>query len=300
MTIELSLTRSLATSLGLKPSTSSNTTPHINHFYVDMITKGRQKNLFIFNTYTSWICPLTIKEFRNNPLKTVRKYLRIYLLMEGLKEYIVDSYVSNIKDIHLSLTSNSSTVARMNSRKKDIHFFYNRYYDAPNLLTLLSDIKLNAHIVKNYQTQDNSDYFTPYIEMHANIINKYKDEKIEELDHKRYYEIKDDEFTYLSSPTDLRGLTLEEIKEKARKVYSESPYDIYSYQYSSLLKNKLNPTMEDYFELIYSNDGLESDYRIEEEKKNLIFMKLDERLYQLYKECFLRKYDNKLPLVIKL
>jgi len=130
--------------------------------------------------------------------------------------------------------------------------------------------------------------------MHANIINKYKDEKIEELDHKRYYEIKDDEFTYLSSPTDLRGLTLEEIKEKARKVYSESPYDIYSYQYSSLLKDKLNPTMEDYFELIYSNDELESDYQIEKEKKNLIFMKLDERLYQLYKECFLRKYDNKL------
>lgn len=43
MTIELSLTRSLAISLGLKLSPSTNSSLHINHFYVDMITRGRQK-----------------------------------------------------------------------------------------------------------------------------------------------------------------------------------------------------------------------------------------------------------------
>ena len=47
MTIELSLTHSLAASLGLKLSPSLINGPSINHYYVDIITKGRQKNLFL-------------------------------------------------------------------------------------------------------------------------------------------------------------------------------------------------------------------------------------------------------------
>lgn len=296
MTIELSLTHSLAASLGLKLSPSLISGPNINHYYVDMVTKGRQKNLFLFNTYTSWICPLTLKEFRLNPLEALKKYLRYYLLNEGLKEYIVDRYISDINDVHLSLTNNKSTVARMSSRKKDIHFFYKRYYDTPNALELLRQFKLNAHLVKNYQTQNDFDYFTPYVEMHANIINKYKDDSIEEKDHQRYFEIKDEEFSFLSSPTDLRGLTLEEIRNKAILFFSKNSFAIYSYQYFLLLEKKENPTMEDYFEVIHSHDEIGDFYQIDDEKMNLIFMKLDEELYSVYKDSFLRKYVNKLPL----
>ena len=296
MTIELSLTRSLAVSLGLKLTPSIISSPHINHFYVDLITKGRQKNLFLFNTYTSWICPMTLKEFRKSPLDTIKKYLRHYLLSEGLKEYIVNGYVNDINDVHLSLTNNVSTVGRMSSRKKDIHFFYTRYYDAPNLLELLEDQKLNARYLNNYQSGNNFDCMIPYEEMHANIINKYKDDSIEEKDHQRYFEIKDDKFTFLSSPTSLVGLSPEEIRDKAKKVFSERYFAIYSYRYFLMLQEKENPTMEDYFEVIHSNDELGDLNQLEDEKMNLIFMKLDEGLYSLYRDSFLRKYNNRLPL----
>ena len=296
MTIEISLTRSLAAFLNLKLSPSKGISPHINYFYLDIISKNRQKNLLLFNTYTSWICPLTLKDFKKNPLDTVKKYLKMYLLEEGLKEYIVDNYINDIDDIFLSLTNNPSSVARMSTKKKDCHLFYERYYDAPNLLTLLKDIKLNTHIVKNYQTNKNDDYFTPYIEMHAIIVNKYMDKDREEKDHKEYYHIKDDEFTYLTTPRDLKGLSRDEIYDIAKKISSERYYDIYAYKYESLYKDNPHPSMEDYFEVIHSNDELGSDYQQECEQRNLIFLKLDEDLYQIYKKYFLRKYNNKLPL----
>ena len=132
--------------------------------------------------------------------------------------------------------------------------------------------------------------------MHANIINKYKDDSIEEKDHQHYFEIKDEEFSFLSLPTDLRGLTLEGIRNKAELFFSKNSFAIYSYQYFLLLEKKENPTMEDYFEVIHSHDEIGDFYQIDDEKMNLIFMKLDEKLYSVYKDSFLRKYVNKLPL----
>lgn len=296
MEIELSLTRSLASKLNLKLVSTENANPHINHFYMDIVSKNRQQNILLFNTYNSWISPLSIKDFRKDPLKAIKESLSRYLKNEELKEYIVDKYVNSITSVKLSLTNNTSIVARMSTKKKDIHFFYDRYYDAPDLFELLSDIKLNIHVVSNYLSGAYMDYFSPYIEMHAYLINKYVDKKIEDRDHSRYYSVKDEEFTYLPSPRDFRNMDKDDVESLVRKMFPNHTYDIYTYQITELIKNNPNPTIEDYFDMLHSTTEFGNEVDVRKINNNLIFLKLDKNLYGLYCECFNRTYNNRLPL----
>lgn len=293
MIINISLTRALAEALNinnLKPN--NETVPDFTTYYADIITKDRQKTIMFFNTQNSWITISYLKDTKKNLLESFVSSIRETLVREGIMDYIIDKYLDDITDIKLSLTSSKSIVARMSTKKKDIHSFYERYYDVPDAKELHNDKEFNSWICKNPYSKKDMDYIVPYEEMGYMLLNKYKDSKIEENNHQKYLTKKDQYYPYYSSPLDLSKMSDEEINRLNRSLNKKDSYCVSIYQIRRFYEEHQNPNLEDYFDFIYSqfHFALIDDFK--EERCYCRLFALDERILQLYKQYHSRKYRS--------
>ncbi len=294
MVIEISLTRKLCDKLGLTLLPLENDCPKEDHFYADIITKDRQQNIMFFNTLFSWISISKVKDFKKCPLQEFKASIYETLLLEGIKPYIARSYLDDISDIRLSLTNNKSIVARLSTAKKNIHFFYDRYYNVPDVLTLSRYEFFNDTFYKNPLSKKGDSYISPYEEMGYYLLSNYYDKEIEEDDKSLYYQYKDKVKDKLPPLMDFSKMSDEEIDRYSKGINRNHYYYTSSHFVKGLYEKYPQPAMEDHFEYIISHLSLKDINNDERYSCYLRFFNLDKKLFFIYYNQFGRKYISRL------
>lgn len=295
MTIEISLSKALAGLLGLdnlEKSKLDESNPY--HYYADIFTRNRQKTIIFMNTSYYWMFVSNYSTFKKNPLFTFEDDFINKLRMENIKEYLGLSYLKNVTDIKFTLSNSRSITARLCNYKKNYNYFYDHYYDVPDLLILDSQRNQNKTIMSTPHSKNLDDYFIPFEEFLYYLTTNFINTEIEEKDHEKYYEIKNDNFKNIT-PKTFTNISEDEISKTCKKYHNYlgqhiylSPYVLYNF----VSKNQY-PTVEECYDFILKRDCL-GFTEIIEQKALCDFFNVPWELFVVYSQKFNMEVTSKL------
>ena len=294
MEFEISLTRKLTDELNLKNlEPSTNDEPSLNHFYADLIIGNKKKAIMFLNTENSWICMAYLKFFKLDPLHSFINAISDTLFNEGLTDYVPGRFINDITNIKFSSTNNKSTVARMSARKKDICSFYETYIGVPDPVILHYENKFNAWLCKNPFSKGYMDYIYPWEEMGYILVKKYQDKVLDLRSHNLYIEELDELFPTITSPISYENRSIQDIEIEIKSL-NQQHYLVSPYLIKNFYEEHKNPSIEDYFDFIYSlHCPSDPDGNLDVEAYLDLFG-LDKRMYKLYTEFHYRHYKTEI------
>jgi hypothetical protein len=158
-------TKKLLEQLGTKPTSQIEQEPLFS-WHANIITLNRRKTVVLVNDLTRYIIVLyglKAKEFKKID-ELIVEGIREAFRAEGIKEDVIEKYISYSPDVTFAKTKDRTCVARMNKACESVHF-YTEYLDDETIFNTWVGIRASGFMVGDGKKH----YIYPNEELYKNL-----------------------------------------------------------------------------------------------------------------------------------